>query len=489
MPSLFSTTLYPWLARPVYCEHLWMRISIQADGAVEPCSCALSASEPIPFQAGGLHAIWNSEPFVRTRQSLLRRMKDPRAEAGEGVFDCCRLCPVAPNQRFQTPREYYTNLGRLLSIATPFRREKLDNLARLQREARAGLAQLSARPAWANIDPCNVCNLRCPECIVGRREYQRPKAMMTPEHFEAIMEELGPTLMFIEFYRYGEPMLNRDLPALIELAEKKYGVTCRVSSNFAMALTDEQLGGLVESGLSRLVIGADDVVQERYERYRRGGDAGVVLDNLRRLTAIRKSRGSRTPSVLWQALRFSFNEDHRREIKRVVKEAGADRFVMLPAYISGENEDLLPKEAMRRGQKDKRPRPIESASLRGEPLAPGEAFELEATVVNNLWADPIPAEDAQQAHPVRVGVKGADGDRVELTGLGDLGRLAITRPVAKGERLVCSGRLSLPESADQARLRYLKLDLLAEGAYWFEAHNDIQSEPYYLPVRVGPAAE
>ena len=465
-----------------------MRMSIQADGSVEPCSCALSAMEPIPFQPGRLHEIWNSEPFVRSRQSLLERMADPTADPGEGVFDCCRQCPVAPNQRFQTPREYLTNLTRLLRPGTPFRREKLANLALLQREARQRQTGLTALPAWANIDPNNTCNLRCPECIVGRREYGRPAAMMTPDRFEVIMRELGPTLVFIEFYRYGEPLLNRDLPAMIELAEKKYGITCRVSTNLSMPLSDGQIEGLVSSGLSRLVLAADDVVQERYQRYRRGGDAARVLDNLRRLAAARKALGSRTPSILWQALRFSFNEDHAREIEQNVREAGADRFVMIPAYISGENEDLLPRQALRRGCREDRPRPIEQARLLEGDLTPGKPFSLEATLVNNLWPHAIPAETASGKHPIRVGVKAVDSSRREIQSLGDLGRLTITGEIAPGQRLQCSGQLLLPDHPDLARLSYLKLDLLAEGAYWFESHNDIQSEPFYLPVNIEPAS-
>lgn len=45
-----------------------MRISLLADGSVEPCSCAISGDRPFPFQPGGLHAIWNNDHFARTRR-------------------------------------------------------------------------------------------------------------------------------------------------------------------------------------------------------------------------------------------------------------------------------------------------------------------------------------------------------------------------------------------------------------------------------------
>jgi hypothetical protein len=122
-------------------------------------------------------------------------------------------------------------------------------------------------------------------------------------------------------------------------------------------------------------------------------------------------------------------------------------------------------------------------------LTPGQPFELEAVVINNVWKHAIPAETVGDSHPVRVGVKGADANRRELEDLGSLGRLPIRSNIENGKSMLCQGQLSLPDHPELARLRYLKLDLLAEGAYWFESHNDIQSEPFFLPVQVASAAE
>lgn len=464
---------YPLRSRPFYCEHLWTRISVLADGSVEPCSCALSGHDPFPFAAGGLRAIWNNEWFRRTRRYLIDRriQSEFRVGASDAVFDCCVNCPVAPRQRFQSVREYYSILAHAAALKNPLRRLKLNNLARLQSEARACRDVISAMPAWANIDPANRCNLRCPECLVGRGDIKQPPRTMDLATFDAIMSELGPTLMFVEFYRYGEPLINRDTPAMIERAARQYGIATRLSTNFALPLGDDQLQTLIDSGLRQLVIAADDIAQEHYEQYRRGGRIEVVADNLRRLAALRNSRDSHRLRILWQALRFGFNQDRASLIERQVRAWGADRFVMLPAYISGQHPELLPLDKLRRGRKNAGcPHPILAARFEPRSPKPGEPFRLTVKLKNDLGRA-IPAESGSDPHPIRIGIVLIDaaGQRV-----GELGRIHIDRPVAPHEEAEFSAQFTWPAVPFHA----FKLDLVAEFLFWFEDQADIQAVPF-----------
>lgn len=472
--------LHPFLPHGFYCEHLWMRISILAGGGVEPCSCANSKMPALEAAPGHYHEVWNSPLFQRTRRFSAKAARQAPAGGGD-IWDCCANCPVAPKQRFQTPREYYGHLARLASDRrTPYRAQKLSNLRRLLRESEAGADVVSAYPAWANIALANTCNLRCPECVVGRRELPQAAANMTPERFAAILEELGPSLIFMELYRYGEPLLNRRAPEMIELATRKYGIACRVSTNFSMTLDDDRIDALARSGLAELVVAADDIEQERYITYRRGGEIDVVEDNLRRLAARRRELGLRHPRILWQSLRFRFNQDRADEIRRRALSLGADRFVMLPAYISAAHPELLPTDAGRRGRRaaDKRPRLIISASA-----SPGitadrvPTVRLEAVIHNDLAWDRIPAEAPGDLHPIRIGIKMIDAGGAIV---GELGRIHLDRPVERGRSVTFGAIIPLPRGP--ARYAALRFDLVAEGAYWFEDQMDIQSLPFDLKL-------
>lgn len=471
---------YPLRSRPFYCEHLWTRVSILADGSIEPCSCALSKHDPFPFTAGGLHSIWNNAWFRRTRRYLIdrRARSEMRLGASDNIFDCCANCPVAPRQRFQSAREYYSILAHAMRLKNPLRRTKLENLSKLQSEARAGSDTISAMPAWANIDPANRCNLRCPECLVGRGEIKQPPRMMDLATFDAIMSELGPTLLFMEMYRYGEPLINRDTPAMIERAAHQYGIATRLSTNFSLPLSDEQLGTLLDGGLRQLVIAADDIAQENYGQYRRGGRIDLVADNLKRIAALRKTKGARYPRILWQALKFSFNQDRATQIERQVRNWGADRFVMLPAYISGEHPELLPKDELRRGriEENKRPHPIASARIEPFSPKPGESFQLTVKINNDLPGRTIPAESAGDPHPIRIGIKLIDASGARV---GELGRIRIDRAMAPYEEAEFSSQFTWPAVAFHA----FQIDLVAEFLFWFEDQADIQTVPFKCGVR------
>src|SRR5207249_2002980 len=75
----------------------------------------------------------------------------------------------------------------LLRHGTP---RKLLNLARAEWALRRGHTELASMPYIYIIDPCNVCNLRCPLCPTGNQTSDRPKKMMALECYEAIIEQV-----------------------------------------------------------------------------------------------------------------------------------------------------------------------------------------------------------------------------------------------------------------------------------------------------------
>lgn len=76
-------------------------------------------------------------------------------------------------------------------------------------------------PLSISIEPTTSCNLRCPECPSGLRQFTRPTGMLQLNRFEKIIEEQRKTLLNIMFYFQGEPYLNPDFLEMVKAANQK----------------------------------------------------------------------------------------------------------------------------------------------------------------------------------------------------------------------------------------------------------------------------
>lgn len=458
-----------------------MRVSLHQDGRMEPCHCALSQWEPMPPEPS-VRAVWNSTPFTKTRQHLLDHMARPGQIplATEEVFDCCAGCPVSPLQRFNLA--YLNYLLKECIFRKFWKRpllmlKKMSNLRRLTASINRGGFSRKAYPVFANIDPTNVCNLRCVECDVGTGNHEHPRGQMKMELFEKIMGEIGPYLMHLDFFRYGEPLMHKNILKMIEIAEKKYGIQVRISTNFSIKFSEEFLGGLVESGLSELVISADDVEQELYEQYRVGGNIELVIDNLKKLQRIKEERNSSTPLICWQALLFRFNQNRKEDIEKRVRELGVEKFSFAHAHVSASNAHLQPTTERTRGERTDKKSPVVAARISPVQVGCDEPFTLEIDLVQNVFSEVIPVSPPDTG--IRVGIKLADMEKNEL---GDFGRILFDTPLHPGEQITLTREFALSRNIDLEKLVYLKIDLLLEHQYWFEQNMEIQSRPYFLPI-------
>lgn len=455
---------------------------------MEPCSCAISEMEPQGNDASIL-SIWNNALFQKTRQYLIDGMKAPGKIPTDdpSIFDCCASCPVAEPQRFQSSEDYYAILKNMLRR---FKRRpgqmirKLLNLNRLVNAGAKGVSAVDAKPVIANIDATNLCNIRCLECSVGSDEHPHPRGFMPFLVYEKILGEIGHGLYYAELFRYGEPLLNPDILKMIRLAEKKYGIMTAISSNFAMPLTDEFLRGVVESGLSELVVAADDIDQDLYEKYRVSGNVHTVIDNVERLVKIRKEMNSHHPSIRWQTLIFSFNEDRKEIIEKFVMDLGVDKFSYRPAYLSPKNYDLRPKETELRGHHSDKKSQIQKAELDCQDIELGTECKLTVDVIQNAFREEMPA--SSETGGIRVGIKLADKNKSEVA---DFGRIFFDKALQPDETVRLTKGLRFDEVEELDRVAYLKIDLVFENRFWFEQNLEIQSNPYYLAVKFKELAE
>ena len=177
-------------------------------------------------------------------------------------------------------------------------------------------------PISLSFEPTTSCNLRCPECPSGLREFTRPTGMLQKSFFEQTIDDIHKELLYLIFYFQGEPYLNPDFLKMVRYAHEKKIYTA--TSTNAHYLTDAKAKETVESGLDRLIISIDGTTQEVYQQYRIGGQLSKVLEGARNIVKWKKELQRKTPFVVFQFLVVKPNEHQLEEVMQLAKEVGVD---------------------------------------------------------------------------------------------------------------------------------------------------------------------
>lgn len=215
--------------------------------------------------------------------------------------------------------------------------------------SRMGLVRISHAPLFVSVEPAAVCQLKCPECPVGRRdggisESRHTDRLMSVDLFRKVLEEVKQYAHTMQFYFQGEPLLNKDLATMIAEAHEA-GLYTIVSTN-AQAMTKELAEALVKAGLSRIIVSMDGLTQATYGAYRIGGNIEKAKAALQYVRGAKEQYGGKTVIEL-QCLRLKTNEHEWKELKRQYKALGADCLSLKTAqlYDYENGHDLMPSDA------------------------------------------------------------------------------------------------------------------------------------------------
>ncbi len=198
-------------------------------------------------------------------------------------------------------------------------------------------------PISVSIEPTTSCNLRCPECPSGLRNFTRPTGMLSLDLFQQTLDQLSPALWYLLLYFQGEPYLHPQFYDLVKAAaDKKIYTATSTNGHF---LNSDNARKTVESGLDRLIISIDGSTQETYESYRIGGKLERVLEGTRQMVAWKKKLRSRTPHLIFQFLVVKPNEHQIEEVKALAKELQVDAvgFKTAQIYDYVQGSPLIPE--------------------------------------------------------------------------------------------------------------------------------------------------
>ena len=197
-------------------------------------------------------------------------------------------------------------------------------------------------PLSITIEPTTACNLGCPECPSGLKQFTRAEGNLKTDFYKKIIDEVKQHAFYLNFYFQGEPYINPNFLEMVSYANAKGRYTA--TSTNAHFLTPQKAEETVKSGLNRLTISIDGTTQETYESYRKGGDLNKVLEGAKNIIEAKKKLNSKTPYVIFQFLVVQPNEHQIEDAKKLSTQMGVDeiRFKTAQVYDYKNGNPLIP---------------------------------------------------------------------------------------------------------------------------------------------------
>ncbi len=201
---------------------------------------------------------------------------------------------------------------------------------------------LNAQPISLTIEPTTACNLGCPECPSGLKQFTRPEGNLKQEFYKKLIDQTYRKSYYLNFYFQGEPYINPDFLEMVNYADNKNIYTA--TSTNAHFLNEENAKKTIKSGLSRLTISIDGTTQETYESYRKNGSLDKVIEGTKNVIKWKKELKSKTPYIIFQFLVVKPNEHQIENAKKLADELGVDeiRFKTAQLYNFKHGNDLIP---------------------------------------------------------------------------------------------------------------------------------------------------
>ncbi len=219
------------------------------------------------------------------------------------------------------------------------------NLSQRALTKRSG--RVAGLPVHIQIEITNGCNLQCLSC---HRDLLYPKATtMSFENLRKVFDDIRP--IKINVSGIGEPFMNKDAFRMIRYA-KEHGAAVNCATNFT--LVGGKVEKIVDSGIDQLKVSIDAADPETYHRIRKKDLHGVLVENLRELSRVKKERGADKPTVRFNYALQKENLDELVPTVRLAKELDVGAlYVQYLTYVDRENRKEKLVGDMTRGQLEK----------------------------------------------------------------------------------------------------------------------------------------
>lgn len=198
---------------------------------------------------------------------------------------------------------------------------------------------------WSySIEPCDICNLKCKECVSGLGIIKRRRGRIDIDDYRLAVNEIAPYAMNLFLYFQGEPTLHQQFHEMVRYATDK-GIYTATSTN-GHYLDPDTAERIVTSGLGKMIVSLDGYNQETYAQYRAGGNFDTVIEGIRNLAQAKKKLGSSTPIIEVQTLVTKMNETGLNKVRQIAMESGADAHYLKTMQIENEEDFAIFKTSL-----------------------------------------------------------------------------------------------------------------------------------------------
>ena len=193
------------------------------------------------------------------------------------------------------------------------------------------------RPSALGIEVSDACNLACAVCSREIAWDRRGSPFLRLDPFRRIFDPIRP--LYLVLSGYGEPLLNRDLPAMVAHASAA-GTRVTVITNGTL-LDEARARALREAGLAKLKVSLDGAEPDAYAKHRAGGDLHAVLANVERF---HRDRSGGWPLLEIQMVLFRENLDQAARLLRLCRDRlpGVQPFFLV-MFTYGEQPGFVEK--------------------------------------------------------------------------------------------------------------------------------------------------
>jgi MoaA/NifB/PqqE/SkfB family radical SAM enzyme len=196
-------------------------------------------------------------------------------------------------------------------------------------------------PRSLYLETTNRCDSTCQTCIRTFTSLEPPKDLTLAE-LKQVVEQF-PVLERVILHGIGEPLLNRELFAMVAYLKAK-GAVVLFNSN-AISLTPRRALQLIESGLDEYRVSMDAATRGAYQRIRGVDQFDRVVKNVRGLIDLQRRLEQKTPRVSLWFTAMKANIEELPAFIRLAKEIGvqevyAQRLVFYGQGLAVEAQSL-----------------------------------------------------------------------------------------------------------------------------------------------------
>lgn len=178
-------------------------------------------------------------------------------------------------------------------------------------------------PLHMQIEPVNYCNLRCPVCATGAKKVQRPPQNMDLDLFRQVIDEVGPFLLTLSLWGWGESLLHPRFAEILEIVVNRE-MAVFVSTNGQNLNDPKIIDALLNFPPTHLIVSVDGLTDETLSRFRVGAKLAPILEGIGRLAELKKQKSLRRPVLHMRFMVMSHNQHELPQIEDFARIHGFD---------------------------------------------------------------------------------------------------------------------------------------------------------------------